>query len=101
MVKASAYEHGIEEWEIRQVVAYPALRARLVARKPGARPTLYIGPAAVNEPFIEVIADHAEAQVVVFHAMMLRRQLTRTIGIEGLIDPRWLGRQRPQTKGPK
>lgn len=49
---------------------------------------LLIGPANANEPWIEVIADLADAEaIVVFHAMMLRRSLVVSLGIDGLIDP--------------
>jgi len=73
-IRGSATEHGITPDEIRAVVTFPALRLTLAPRRPNSTPVLYVGPAAPNEPWIEVIADMAIPEVAeVFHAMMLRR----------------------------
>ena len=66
--------HGITPDEVRAVVTFPTLRLTLAPRRPNSAPMLYVGPAAPNEPWIEVIADMAIPEVAeVFHAMMLRR----------------------------
>ncbi|AXH45801.1 BrnT-like toxin [Gordonia phage GEazy] len=98
-IKANAQEHGIEGSEIRTVVSYPALEIPIAARRPGAELVLYIGPASDNEPYIEVIADLADAgMAIVFHAMMLRRQLVANLGLTDLLPTNIYGPQRPQRK---
>lgn len=73
-IRASAADHGITPDEVRAVVTFPALRLTLAPRRPNSAPMLFVGPAAPNEPWIEVIADMAIPEVAeVFHAMMLRR----------------------------
>lgn len=73
-IRASATAHGVTPDEIRAVVTFPALRLALAPRRPDSTPMLYVGPAAPNEPWIEVIVDMAIPEVAeVFHAMMLRR----------------------------
>ncbi|MCH9761759.1 MAG: hypothetical protein K0U75_14075 [Actinomycetia bacterium] len=87
-IRGSAREHGITDAEIRAVVSFRALTAPLAARKPGAQPQFYTGPANPNEPWIEIIADLAEADVVdVFHAMMLRPSVFAAVGLVGLATP--------------
>jgi hypothetical protein len=53
-----------------------------------------LGGAADNEPHIEVIADLVDPdEVDVFHAMMLRRALVKSLGLDLFITPEY-GRQR-------
>jgi hypothetical protein len=86
----SALEHLITEPEIRAVVSYPALRLNIAPRRPGAVPVLFMGPAADNQPWIEVIADLIDADTSeVFHAMMLRPSLIASLGLDSLIDPEY------------
>jgi hypothetical protein len=88
VIKPSARQHGIEDAEIRALISFPALRVSLMARRDAAEPVLFIGPAVVNQPWIEVIADLADPAVAeVFHAMMLRRSLIEALGIADLLDP--------------
>jgi hypothetical protein len=69
-------------------VSFPVLRAIIAARREGAMPVLFIGPVADNQPWIEVIADLADAAVAeVFHAMMLRPSLVASLGLDELIEP--------------
>lgn len=89
-ISTSAKVHLISDAEIHAIISFPALRLPLAGRREGARPVLYVGPAVVNQPWIEVIADHADAAVAdAFHAMMLRRSLVRLVGIDDLIDPEY------------
>ncbi|AXH50499.1 RelE-like toxin [Gordonia phage Ruthy] len=98
-IKTSAGDHGITNSEIRTVISYPALQVPLVARRPGAELMLFAAPAAANEPYIEVIADLADTGVaIVFHAMMLRRQLVVSLGLAALLPTDIFGPQRPQRK---
>lgn len=93
-IKASAHQHGITDDEIRATITYPALRVPLTARRPGARPFLYTAPAAPNQPWIEIIADHANPDLIIaFHAMMLRPTTVTGLAIANLIDPEY-ARQR-------
>ena len=70
------------------VVEYPTLTVSLVPRRPDTQPTLYVGPANPNEPWLEVIADLGHPQTaIVFHAMTLRRSLVVSLGLDELIDP--------------
>ena len=88
VIRPSAKAHLITGLEIRAVVSYPALRISLAPRHPGTVPVLFTGPAADNRPWIEVIADLADATVAeVFHAMMLRPNLVASLGLDALIDP--------------
>lgn len=81
-ILASAERHGVTADEIRTVIAYAMVTVSIAARMDGAQPQLFIGPAANNEPWIEVIADLSDPQVAtVFHAMMLRRSTAATAGI--------------------
>jgi hypothetical protein len=51
-------------------------------------PVLFIGPAADNQPWIEVIADLIDPNVAeVFDAMMLRSGLITRLGLDALVDP--------------
>jgi hypothetical protein len=51
-------------------------------------PVLFIGPAADNQPWIEVIADLIDPNVAeVFDAMMLRSGLISRLGIDASVDP--------------
>ena len=87
-IRPSALDHLITEDEIRAVVSFPVLRAIIAARREGAMPVLFIGPVADNQPWIEVIADLADAAVAeVFHAMMLRPSLVRSLGLDEFIEP--------------
>ena len=87
-IRPSALDHLITEDEIRTVVSFPVLRAIIAARREGAMPVLFIGPVADNQPWIEVIADLADAAVAeVFHAMMLRPSLVASLGLDELIEP--------------
>lgn len=87
-IKPSARNHGITGDEIRALIAYPALRLPIAARRAGALPVLHIGPAIANQPWIEVIADHIDPAVAeVFHAMMLRPATVQSTGIDELVDP--------------
>ncbi|MBS4729704.1 hypothetical protein MSM1_15590 [Mycobacterium sp. SM1] len=89
-IRPSARAHLILDTEIRALVSFPALRLSLEARRPGAQPVLFIGPAVTGQPWIEVIADLADPLVVdVFHAMMLRRSLIESLGLDELIDPEY------------
>ncbi|UGT64511.1 hypothetical protein [Nocardia asteroides] len=85
-VLASATRHGITGEEIRAVVFYPVLRTRLTPRLPGAVPHLFIGKFDEDEPLIEVIADLADpGEWIVFHAMMLRRELVEQTRLGALL----------------
>lgn len=87
-IRPSALDHLISEDEIRTVVSFPVLRVIIAARREGAAPVLFIGPAADSQPWIEVIADLAETAVAeVFHAMMLRPGLVASLGLDEFIDP--------------
>lgn len=54
-IKPSARQHGIHDAEIRTVISYYALAVPIAARRGDARPMFYTGPAAANQPWIEVI----------------------------------------------
>lgn len=72
------------------MVSYPALRFSLAPRRAESVPVLFTGPAAPNQPFIEVIADLADStQADVFHAMMLRRNLVEALGLDQFINPEY------------
>lgn len=87
-IRPSALDRLITEDEIRTVVSFPVLRAIIAARREGAAPVLFIGPVADNQPWIEVIADLADAAVAeAFHAMMLRPSLVASLGLDGFLDP--------------
>lgn len=87
-IRPSALEHLITRPEIRAVVSYPALRISIADRRPGAVPVLFMGSPAENQPWIEVIGDLIDADVMeVFHAMMLRPSLVASLGLDNLIDP--------------
>jgi hypothetical protein len=87
-VRPSARAHLITDDESRTLIAYPALRVRLAARRENSTPVLFIGPTADNQPWIEVIADLIDPNVVeVFHAMMLRPNLLAHLGLDSLADP--------------
>jgi hypothetical protein len=87
-IRPSACAHLIADEEIRAVIAYPALRVGLAARRVNTAPMLFIGPAADNQPRIEVIADLIDPSVAeVFHAMMLRPGLIARLGLDSLVDP--------------
>ena len=91
----SARDHRITGDEIRAVL-FTGLVFAITARKPGATLFLFIGPAATNQPWIEVIADFADpTDVEVFHAMMLRRSTVTALGphLAATIRPDY-GRQR-------
>ena len=72
------------------------LAITITARKPGTRPVLYIGPTAINQPWIEVIADLADSTAaVVFHAMMLRPSTVAALGpLADLINPEYARQRR-------
>lgn len=92
---SSAYRHGITDTEIRTVVEYPAVRVALTARRPGTNPVLFIGAPADNEPDLEIIADVLDpAEIIVFHAMMLRRSIVASLGLSEFIEPNYSS-QRP------
>ena len=70
------------------MIAYPALRVGLAPRRVNTAPVLFIGPAADNQPWLEVIADLIDPNVAeVFHAMMLRSGLIARLGLDSLVDP--------------
>lgn len=70
------------------MIAYPALRVGLVPRRANTAPVLFVGPAANNQPWIEIIADLINPNVAeVFHAMMLRSSLITGLGLDSLVDP--------------
>jgi hypothetical protein len=53
-----------------------------------------MGPPADNQPWIEVIGDLVDADVIeVFHAMMLRPSLITSLGLDGLVDPEYAPQQ--------
>ena len=88
VIRSSARTHHITDEEARAVIAYPALRVALTPRRPDTAPVLFIGPAADNQPWIEVIADLIDPNVAeVFHAMMLRSGLMTRLGLDALADP--------------
>ena len=62
-IRPSARAHLIADDEIRAVIAYPALCVGLAARRVNTAPVLFIGPAADNQPWIEVIADLIDPSV--------------------------------------
>ncbi|SON61472.1 hypothetical protein MSIMFI_02983 [Mycobacterium simulans] len=79
-------------------MGFPALRLCLAARRTGTLPVLFIGPPGINQPWIEVIADLSNPVLAeAFHAMMLRRSLIESLGVDGLVDPDY-GPQRLQRK---
>jgi hypothetical protein len=87
-VRPSACVHLITDEEIRAVIAYPTLRVGLAPRRVDTAPVLFIGPAADNQPWLEVIADLIDPSFVeVFHAMMLRPNLVARLGLDSLVDP--------------
>jgi hypothetical protein len=89
-ITPSAKAHGILDAEIRAAITYYALSLPIAARKTAARPFFYTAPAAPNQPWIEVIADHVDpTTAIVFHAMMLRPTLVASLGISHLIDPEY------------
>ena len=70
------------------MIAYPALRVGLVARRVNTAPVLFIGPSAAGQPWLEVIANPIGPGVAdVFHAMMLRPGLIARLGLDSLVDP--------------
>ena len=72
------------------MIAYPALRVGLAARRVNTAPVLFLGPAADNQPWIEVIADLIDPSVAeVFHAMMLRPGVIAHLGLDSLVDPHY------------
>lgn len=82
-IKPSALAHGITADEIRSVINQGTVFS-LNPRRAGSVPFLYVAPAAVNEPWVELIADHALVGVrVVFHAMMLRPSTVAALGHVG------------------
>jgi hypothetical protein len=85
VIRSSARAHLITDEEARAVIAYPALRVGLAPRRANTTPVLFLGPAADNQPWIEVIADPNVAEV--FHAMMLRSGLITRLGLDSLVDP--------------
>ncbi|UUO03612.1 hypothetical protein M4D79_11970 [Mycolicibacterium novocastrense] len=88
VIRPSARAHLITDEEARAVIAYPALRVGLAPRRPNTAPVLFIGPAANNQPWIEVIADLIDPDIAeVFHAMVLRSGLTTRLGLDSLVDP--------------
>lgn len=94
-IKSSAQQHGITDTEIRATISYPALRLPLTARRLHARLFLYIAPAAPHQPWIEVIADHADPAITIaFHAMMLRPATVTSLDIATLIDPEYARQRR-------
>jgi hypothetical protein len=94
-IRPSALEHLITKAEILAVVGFPALRVSLAARRLGTAPVLFTGPPTDNEPWIEVIADLVDADVMeVFHAMMLRPSLVASLGLDILIDPDYAPQRR-------
>ena len=87
-IRPSARAHLITDGEARAVIAYPVLRVWLAPRRANTAPVLFIGPAADNQPWIEVIADLIDPNVAeVFHAMMLRSGLIARLGLDSLVDP--------------
>lgn len=82
-INPSALAHGITADEIRSVINQGTAFS-LNPRRVGSVPFLYVGPAAANEPWIELIADHAVVGVrEVFHAMMLRPSIIAALGHVG------------------
>ncbi|MBN7374604.1 hypothetical protein [Mycobacteroides abscessus] len=60
------------------------------SRIPNTRPVLHIGPAATNEPWIEVIADNVTpSELIIFHAMMLRPTLIASLQLDTMIAPEY------------
>ncbi len=91
VIRSSARAHLITDEEAKTVIAYPVLRVGLAPpRRANTAPVLFIGPAADNQPWIEVIADLTDPPNVaeVFHAMMLRSSLIARLGLDALVDPR-------------
>ena len=78
----SARRHGVGDDEIRNTIEYPLWTARVVPRIPDTEPRLYIGRRADAEPPIEVLADNASGECVVFHAMMLRLSTLAELDVE-------------------
>lgn len=88
VIRSSARAHLITDEEAKTVIAYPVLRVGLAPRRANTAPVLFIGPAADNQPWIEVIADLTDPNVAeVFHAMMLRSSLIARLGLDALVDP--------------
>ncbi|MDM3973785.1 hypothetical protein QRB36_06360 [Mycobacterium marseillense] len=89
-IRPSARAHLITDDEMRAVIAYPALRVGLRPRRANTAPVLFLGPAADNEPWLEVIADLNNPDIAeVFHAMMLRSSLITSLGLAQLVDPEY------------
>ncbi|KAB7761193.1 hypothetical protein [Mycolicibacterium mucogenicum] len=96
----TALKNGITEAEIRAILNNYELRISIPTREEGieADDYFYVGRAAANEPHIEVIADHIDPEVAqVFHAMMLKRNSVRELGLRRFIKPDF-ARQRRQRK---
>lgn len=88
--------------EIRAVITYPELRLGLVARRPNADLTLFVGRAADNEPHIEVIADRiAPEHLIAFHAMMLRPKLVTQLRLDTYITPDFAPQRRKPQSSPE
>ncbi|AKK27334.1 hypothetical protein [Mycobacterium sp. EPa45] len=102
-IEPSARDHLITDAEIRAVITYPELRLGLVARRPNADLTLYVGRADDNQPHIEVIADRiAPEHLVAFHAMMLRRKLVAQLRLDAYLTPDFAPqRRKPRSTKPK
>ena len=97
-IRPSAHAHLIADEEIRAVIAYPALRVGLAPRRANTAPVLFIGPAADNQPWLEVIADLIDPNVAeIFHAMMLRSDLITRLGLDSMVDPDY-GPQRARSR---
>ena len=94
-IVASALAHGITTDEIRTVINNYDLRVSVVSNLyDDADDYFYVGRAAVNQPHIEVIADHIDPnEAVVFHAMMLRPSNVKNMGLDLFITPEY-SRQR-------
>lgn len=68
-----AWQHSIDEHEIRAVIEYPLLRYAITTKRfPDANTYMFVGNVADDGPWIEVAAEGGGGQTwVVFHAMML------------------------------
>lgn len=74
-------DHDITPEEMRAVMEYPLLRARMKP-KYGKIPFMFVGRYDDNEPPLEVGANYiTEDWWAVFHAMLLRRSTARAMNI--------------------
>ncbi|MGH3644393.1 MAG: hypothetical protein ACRDUX_35870 [Mycobacterium sp.] len=89
MTRSNAHAHLIIDGEATAVIAHPRTALGLLPVE-RTRRRCFIGPAADNQSWIEVIADLIDPNVAeVFHALMLRSGLITRLGLDSLVDPEY------------